>query len=109
MTNEFSYFQKAEPVGFTPVELDAVADLVNTPGWVAVRKYLGALMEPVRPAVYANADPAKQLMLHQGLGAIYVAANLEEFVSSAKSQADLLLQQEQSAREAAKQTDENAV
>ena len=66
-------------------------------------------MEPVRPAVYTNIDPARQLLLHQGLGAIYVAANLEEFVSSAKSKADLLVQQEQSAREQAEQTDDNQV
>ena len=107
MKNNFPFFEKADVAGFTRAELDAVADLVGTPGWAAVQKYLGALMDPVRPAVYTNTDPTKQLLLHQGLGAIYVASNLEEFVSSAKSKADLLVQQELSAREAAEQAKED--
>ena len=54
--------------------------------------------------------PARQAaMLHQGLGAIYVASNLEEFVTSAQSRADFLVQQELSAQETAKQADANAV
>ena len=99
MNNDTPYFDKADVAGFTRAELDAVADLVNTPGWAAVQKYLGAIMEPVRPAVYTNTDPAKQFLLHQGLGAIYVASNLVEFVTSAKSKADALVQQEISASE----------
>ena len=109
MISKYPFFEQADVSGFTRAEFDAVSDLVGTPGWTAVKKYLGALMEPVRPAVYANGDPEKQLMLHQGLGAIYVAANLEEFVSSAKSKADLLVQQELSAREAAEQPKEGEV
>jgi hypothetical protein len=109
MKNDYPYFPTVDVSGFTAVELDAVADLVNTPGWVAVQKYLGALMEPVRPAVYSNADPAKHNLLHQGLGAIYVASNLVEFVSSAKSKADLLVQQEESALETAEQPNEAEV
>ncbi len=105
-TNSFPYFDKAEVNGFTRAELESVADLVGTPGWETVKKFLAAIMEPVRPAVYANIDPSKQLMLHQGLGAIYVAANLEEFVASAKERADLLVQQEESARLAAEQAEE---
>lgn len=105
----FSHFQKTEVSGFTRAELEAVADLVGTPGWAAVQKYLGALMDPVRPAVYSNPDPDKQLLLHQGLGAIYVAGNLAEFVSSARSQADLLVQQEESARKREKQTTDDVV
>jgi hypothetical protein len=109
MMNNFPYFEKADVVGFTRAELDAVADLVNTPGWATVKKYLGAIMGPIRPAVYTNTDPERQLMLHQGLGAIYVASNLEEFVSSAKSKADLLVQQEASAREDAEQANPDEV
>ena len=105
MKNDYPYFEKADVAGFTRAELDAVADLVGTPGWEAVKKFLGAIMEPVRPAVYSNPDPARQLVLHQGLGAIYVASNLEEFVSSAKARADLLVQQEESARAAAEQAE----
>jgi hypothetical protein len=107
MMNDFPYFEKVDVAGFTSSELEAVGDLVGTPGWAVVKKYLGAIMGPVRPAVYTNTDPARQLMLHHGLGAIYVAANLEEFVSSAKSKADLLLQQEVSAREDAEQTNKS--
>lgn len=107
MNLEFPYFDKAEVSGFTLTELDAVASMAKTPGWAAVQKYLGAIMGPVRPAVYANADPAKQLMLHQGLGAIYVASNLAEFVSSAQDKADLLVQQEQSASERTEQPNES--
>ena len=109
MSNDYPYFEKADVSGFTRAELDGVADLVGTPGWETVKKYLGAIMEPVRPAVYTNTDPAKQYALHQGLGAIYVASNLEEFVSSAKTRADLLVQQELSARAAAEQTDTDSV
>jgi hypothetical protein len=109
MINDFPYFEPADVAGFTTVELDAVADLLSTPGWAAVKKYLGAIMEPVRPAVYTNTDPARQFLLHQGLGAIYVASNLVEFVSSAKSKADLLVQQEVSAREAAEQAKQDEV
>lgn len=100
MKNDFPYFEKADVGGLTRAELDAAADLVNTPGWAVVQKYLAAITAPVLPAVYTNTDPSKQLLLHQGIGRIYVAANLMEFVSSAKSQADLLVQQEASAREA---------
>ena len=109
MKNDYPYFEKADAAGFTSAEFEGVADLIGTPGWGTVKKFLGALMEPVRPAVYANVDPTKQHLLHQGLGAIYVAANLEEFVSSAKSCADLLVQQELSAREAAEQPKEGEV
>lgn len=109
MKNEFPHFMKAEVSGFTRAEYDAVADLVNTPGWEAVKKFLDALMEPVRPAVYTNTDPEKQLMLHQGLGAIYVASNLTEFVASARSRADLLVQQEESARDNVEQADESVI
>lgn len=109
MSDNYPYFEKADVSGFTRVELDGVSDLIGTPGWETVKKYLGAIMEPVRPAVYANTDPAKQFLLHQGLGAIYVASNLEEFVSSAKARADLLVQQEESARAVAEQTDADSV
>ena len=109
MKTNYPYFDAADVSGFTRAELEAVADLVGTPGWAAVKKFLGAIMDPVRPAVYTNTDPEKQLMLHQGLGAIYVASNLEEFVTSAQSRADFLVQQELSARETAKQADANAV
>ena len=107
MITDCPYFQKADVAGFTVSELDAVADLAQTPGWQTVKKFLDAIMEPVRPAVYSNADPVKQNLLHQGLGAIYVAANLEAFVSSAKAQAELLVQQEASARAAAEHADES--
>ena len=107
MKNDFPYFEKADVGGLTRAELDAAADLVNTPGWVVVQKYLAAITAPVLPAVYTNTDPSKQLLLHQGIGRIYVAANLVEFVSSAKSQADLLVQQEASARAAAEHADES--
>ena len=90
MKNDFPYFEKADVGGLTRAELDAVADLVDTPGWAVVKKYLAAITAPVLPAIYTNTDPDKQLLLHQGVGRIYVAANLVEFVSSAKSQADLL-------------------
>ena len=106
---KYPYFEKADVAGFTATELDAVVEVFTMPGWAVIKKYLGAIMEPVRPAVYANTDPTKQLMLQQGLGAIYVAANLEEFVSSAQSQADLLMQREQSAREHAEQPEEGQV
>jgi len=107
--NKYPYFDKADVAGFTRAELEAAAQLSTLPGWAVVQKYLGAIMEPVRPAVYTNTDPARQLMLHQGLGAIYVAGNLEEFISSAQSKADLLVQQELSARHDAEQEDENQV
>lgn len=107
MINDFPYFEKADVGGLTRAELDAAADLVDTPGWAVVKKYLAAITAPVLPAIYTNTDPDKQLLLHQGVGRIYVAANLVEFVSSAKSQADLLVQQEASAREAAEQPKEN--
>ena len=107
--NNFPYFESADVSGFTQVELDAVADLVKLPGWKAVEKFLGALMEPVRPAVYTNTDSEKQYLLHQGLGAIYVASNLVEFVSSAKLKADALVQQESSASKAAERAKENEV
>lgn len=103
MKNDYPYFEKADVGGFTRAELEAVSDLVGMPGWAAVQKFMGAIMEPIRPAVYTNMDPTRQLALHQGLGAIYVASNLEEFVSSAKAQADLLMQQELSARARAEQ------
>ena len=109
MKTDFPYFEKVEVNGFTRAELEAVADLVGTPAWAVMQKFLGALMDPVRPAVYANADPNKQLMLHQGLGAIYVAGNLNEFVSSAGDRAALLVQQEEAARERAKQPREDEV
>lgn len=109
MKNNFPYFERSEPLGFSRAELEAVADLVGTPGWAAVEKFIGSLMEAVRPAVYANPDPDKQLLLHQGLGAIYVAGNLAEFVSSARDRADRLVQQEESARLAAEQTNEGKV
>lgn len=107
MNLEFPYFDKPEVSGFTLTELDAVASMAKTPGWAAVQKFLGAIMGPVRPAVYVNADPEKQLLLHQGLGAIYVASNLAEFVSSAQDKADLLLQQERSALARTEQSDES--
>ena len=109
MSTSIPYFEKAIVQGFTRAELEAVADMAKTPGWGAVEKYLDAIMGPMKSAVYANTDPAQQLMLHKGLGAIYVAANLEEFVSSAADRADILMQQEESARKAAEQTDENEV
>ena len=109
MTNETPYFEPADVAGFTRAELEAVADLTNAPGWAAVQKFLGAIMTPVRPAVYTNTDPERQLLLHQGLGAIYVASNLTEFVASAQSRADLLMQQERSAREREEQASEGAV
>ena len=83
MINDFPYFEKADVGGLTRAELDAAADLVDTPGWAVVKKYLAAITAPVLPAVYTNTDPDKQLLLHQGIGRIYVAANLVEFVSSA--------------------------
>ena len=107
MMNDFPYFEKADVARFTATELDSVAEMATMPGWAVVQKYLGAIMEPVRPAVYTNTDPARQLMLHHGLGAIYVAANLEEFVSSAKSMADLLVQREMSAVVEAEQANES--
>ena len=107
--NGFPYFEQADVAGFTRADLDAVADLVDRPGWAVVKKYLGAIMEPVRPAVYTNTDPSMQLLLHQGIGRIYVASNLEEFVSSARSKADLLVQQELSAWEKVEQPDEGMV
>lgn len=106
---DFKYFKGADVSGFTLKELDAVAQLVDHPGWLALKKFIGALMEPVSPAVYSNTDPLKQNLLHQGIGAIYVASNIEKFVSSAKSTADRLVQQEASADEAAKQAKENEV
>jgi len=106
MKLDFPFFDKVDVAGFTRAELDAVADLARTPGWQAVKKYLGELIEPVRPAVYSNTDPEKQLLLHQGLGIIYVASNLEDFVSSAKDLADRLLQQEESARTLAEHPDD---
>ena len=109
MKEAFPYFDTAEVVGFTTAELEAVADLANSPRWIAIRKYLDAIMGPVRPAVYANVAPEKQLELHKGLGAIYVAANLTEFVSSARAKADRLVQQAASAREVAEQPKEDEV
>lgn len=109
MTNDTPYFETADVAGFTRAELEAVADLVGTPGWAAVKKYLDAIMAPVRPAVYSNPDPQRQLLLHQGLGAIYVASNLTEFVASAQSRADLLVQQEMSARRREEQAVEGEV
>ena len=109
MMSDIPYAFKADVAGFTVLELAAVADLVGTPGWAAVQKLIEALMEPVRPAVYANTDPEKQFLLHQGLGAIYVAANLTQFVSSARSQADRLVQQAESAGERAEQSGEDEV
>lgn len=104
-----SYFVPSEVAGFTVDELDAVAKLANDLGWKTVLKYLEAIMEPVRPAVFSNVEPDKQLMLHQGLGAIYVASNLAEFVASARSRADLLVQQEESARRLAEQADPDGI
>ncbi len=95
------YFEKTEVGGFTPVELDAIAEMGASPGWKVAQKYLDAILAPVRPAVYTNVDPDRQLLLHQGLGAIYVAENLREFVASASSEADRLLQRELSAAERA--------
>lgn len=110
MSTSTPYFEKAIVQGFTRAELEAVADMAkNHPGWGTVEKYLDAIMGPMKSAVYANTDPAQQLVLHKGLGAIYVAANLEEFVSSAADEADILMQREESARKAAEQTDENQV
>ena len=109
MKTDFPYFPVADVAGFTRAELEAAADLVGHPGWETVKKYLGAIMEPVRPAVYENIDPAKQFMLHQGLGAIYVAANLQEFVASARSRADILVQQEESARRPPEPTNDSMV
>lgn len=107
MTNDFPYFEKADVAGFSPAELDAVDQLRFAPGWPVVLRYLAAITGPALPAVYTNTDPEKQLLLHQGIGRIYVAANLVEFVSSAKLRADLLVQQEASAREAAEQAEED--
>ena len=109
MKEAFPYFEKAEVAGFTLAELDAVADVFESSGWKAIQKYIGAIMDPVRPVVYANTRPEKQLELHKGLGAIYVAANLIEFVSSAKAQADRLMQQEESARVAAEHAKKDEV
>ena len=54
-----------------------------TPGWAVVKKYLAAITAPVLPTIYTNTDPDKQLCCIR-IGRIYVAANLVEFVSSAK-------------------------
>ncbi|MCK9325916.1 MAG: hypothetical protein M0P69_10525 [Bacteroidales bacterium] len=109
MNNNFPFFEGAQVSGLTVSELDAVAELETHPGWVTVQKFLETLMQDASPAVYANADPTKQLLLHQGLGMIYVAANLAKFVSSAKAKADHLVQQEVSALDAAKQAKEAEV
>ena len=107
--SKYPYFQKVTPMGFTVDQLSSVDQLANHPGWKSIKLFLDAIMEPVRPVVYANIDPDKQLMLQQGLGAIYVAASLEDFVSSAGAQADLLLQKELSAKHDAEQTRESDV
>ena len=107
MINGISFFEKADVCGFTRAELAAVADLVDTPGWEVVEKYLAAILSATLPAVYTNFDPDRQMLLHQGIGRIYVAGNLTEFVSSAGARADLLLQQEASARENTEQPDES--
>lgn len=109
MKNDFPFFKDADVSGFTIEELDYVAQLAKQPGWKVVQKFLDAVMEPVGVAVYANTDPDKQLLLHHGIGMIYVAQNLTEFVSSAKTKADRLLQQEESAKIAAEQPNENEV
>lgn len=102
---------KAEEVlaGFEANEFMAVAELVDHPGWIAVEKFLNALMEPVHDAVYANTDPKLQLLLHHGLGMIYVTGNLEEFVSSAQAKGALLLQEKKTPSPSEEQPDENAV
>ena len=106
---EIPFYEITRVGGLTVEDLHAVDDMSKSEGWKVVSKILAALMEPVGPAVYANTDPEKQLLLHQGLGAIYVAKNLEEFVSSAASEAERLLQQEESADEAAEQAKEREV
>lgn len=109
MNIKYPYFEKADAGGFTAVELGAVAELVGNPGWKAVQKYLDTIMEPARQAVYTNTDPSRQFDLHKGLGSIYVAANLAEFIASAKVDADLLVQQEASASKAAEQVESDMV
>lgn len=111
MSTEFNYpfFTKAEVRGLTIKELEAVGDLMEQPGWKPLEKFLATLLEPAQDAVYANGDPQKQLLLHQGLGMIYVAGNLLEFVSSSHAEALRLLQQEESAPPPDEQTDSNAV
>ena len=101
--SDIQFFEPSEVIGMSIEELDAVDALSKTAGWKAILKYIGALMDPVRSSVFANTDPDKQLLLHKGLGAIYIANNLMEFVSSAGKRAELLLQQEKSAREKAEQ------
>lgn len=109
MNNPFLQPDNPDVAGMTRAELAAVADLAESPGWQAIQKFLGALMEPVRSAVYANTDPQRQLMLHQGLGAIYVSSNLTGFVSSARSKADALLQRERAASEPTEQPNPDEV
>ena len=109
MNYPFTPFENPDVGGMTRAELAAVADMAESAGWAAVLKFLGAVMEPVRPAVYANADPQKQLLLHQGLGAIYVSSSLTGFVSSARSKADALLQRERAASEPPEQSNPDDV
>ncbi len=103
------FYEITKVGGLTVEDLHAVDDMSKSEGWSVVSRTLAALMEPVSAVVYANTDPEKQLLLHQGLGAIYVAKNLEEFVSSAASEAERLLQQERAAAEAAEQAKESEV
>lgn len=105
--NDFPHFEKAVVVGFTPVELESVADMTAHPGWPVFRRYLDAIMAPVTPVVFMNTDPNRQLLLHQGLGALYVAENLVDFATSAQAQADRLVQQTQSAEENAEHGEGN--
>ena len=112
MNIKYPYFEKAVAgftAGFSVVELGAVAELVDHPGWKAVQRYLDALMVEPSLAVYTNTDPSRQLDLHKGIGSIYVAANLAEFIASAKAEADRLVQQEASASLVAEQVEADMV
>lgn len=108
MSSNFPQFEKADVVGFTPVELEAVAEMTAHPGWAVLRRYLDAIMTPVTHAVFMNTDPNRQLLLHQGIGALYVAENVVEFATSAQAQADRLMQQTQSARDPAERAKDTA-
>lgn len=64
----------------------ALRDMTQTRGWCVMSAYLLKSNNNAEKLVFGNADPEKQLLLHQGIGALNVIKEVVEFVTSADAQ-----------------------
>ena len=60
--------------------------LTQHEGWPILGNLMYAVGEKAESMIYGNSDPEKQLLLHQGIGAVNVIRDIGNFIASSDAQ-----------------------